>query len=276
MAQIVFDHPQTYYDRMDSALGDKKKIIDKLNEYYPNIEERKNIRVLDAGCGSGLLSMEIAKQGYSVLGIDADIDCSSYSYVETIDGNTQKVNFFQLDIKDMLKLVDTFDVVIFCSVLHELYSYNDYDKRAVCKAIDDAREILKPNGLLIIRDGITDEEYIDIFRPDLHMTPEFRHLYDMYGEYSNVPQQDRTLQERLYTCSWGRQSFNREKDEVVHFLTEFSWISIVGVSGFHNLSFDSYFQESYRKHIENLFWFDDNKYPLTNHLAVYQKVQYYD
>lgn len=276
MAQIVFDHPQTYYDRMDSALGDKKKIIDKLNEYYPNIEERKYIRVLDAGCGSGLLSMEIAKQGYSVSGIDADIDFNSYSCVETINGEIQTVNFFQLDIKDMLKVVGTFDVVIFCSVLHELYSYNNYDKRAVFKAIDDAWEILKPNGFLIIRDGIRDKEYEDIFRPDLHMTPEFRHLYDMYNDYSNVPYQDKTLQERLYTCSWGRQSFNREKDEVVHFLTEFSWTSIVGISGFHNLSFDSYFQESYRKHIENLFWFDDNKYPLTNHIAVYQKARYYD
>ena len=98
MAQIVFDHPQTYYDRMDDALGDKRKIIDKLNEYYPNIEERKYIRVLDAGCGSGLLSMEIAKQGYSVSGIDADIDFNSYSCVETINGEIQTVNYFQLDI----------------------------------------------------------------------------------------------------------------------------------------------------------------------------------
>lgn len=271
MSQIVFDHPQTYYDRMDSALGDKSKIIDKLNEYYPNVEDRENIRVLDAGCGSGLLSMEIAKQGYSVLGIDTDLSLNHYSYVETINGKTQIANFFKLDIKNMLKLVDTFDVVIFCSVLHELYSYNSYDKGAVFKALDDAWEVLKPHGLLIIRDGIRDEAYDDIYRPDLHMTPEFRHLYDMYRDYSNVPQQDRTLQERLYTCSWGRQSFNRKKDEVVHFLTEWSWVSIVGMSGFHNLSFESYFQESYRKYLEELFWFNDNQYPLTNHIAVYRK-----
>lgn len=53
-----------------------KKVIDLVSEVANNMEKGKGeIRILDVGCGPGVLVEILTKEGYDVLGIDSDKKC---------------------------------------------------------------------------------------------------------------------------------------------------------------------------------------------------------
>lgn len=61
--------PTAAADAMPSSLR-CRNLAGILNEFYPN-SDRSQIRVADLGCYEGEYSVEIARQGYAVLGIEA-------------------------------------------------------------------------------------------------------------------------------------------------------------------------------------------------------------
>jgi SAM-dependent methyltransferase len=71
-------------------------------------------------------------------------------------GKRQNITFEKGYLRERLANPERFDAVIFCSVLHEFYSYGE-GISTVVKALADAHEILKPGGVLIIRDMVLPE-----------------------------------------------------------------------------------------------------------------------
>ncbi|MDX1699869.1 MAG: methyltransferase domain-containing protein [Melioribacteraceae bacterium] len=74
------------------------------------IEFDKNVKILDVGCGTGRHSVELAKRGYSVTGIDLSKEMLERAEQKAIEAEVN-VNFYVHDARD-LPFVEEFDLAI--------------------------------------------------------------------------------------------------------------------------------------------------------------------
>lgn len=91
-------------------------------------------RVLEVGCGSGLLAWRLAHLGFDVVGLDIALPADRPSHPAL---RFEKGDFFQF--KD-----EPFDAVIFTSSLHHLNPLEG--------AVRRARNLLKPSGLIVVEE----------------------------------------------------------------------------------------------------------------------------
>ncbi len=85
-------------------------------------------RILDIGCGNGLICQKLARAGFDVFGLDRDP--KAVSLTQEILGSTGKVLNFDVDSisKNVIPncFRDSFDCVISCEVIGHLYSPNNF------------------------------------------------------------------------------------------------------------------------------------------------------
>jgi 2-polyprenyl-6-hydroxyphenyl methylase/3-demethylubiquinone-9 3-methyltransferase len=131
----------TIYDQMDwwdEANALLLQLPIKFNYFLEKINECKNLKILDIGCGGGLLAEEFTKLGAKVVGIDISH--------EAIKKAKEHANQNNLDIKyvageaERLPFSDKFDIVVCADVFEHV---NNLDR-----CISELARILKPGGLL--------------------------------------------------------------------------------------------------------------------------------
>lgn len=138
-------NPQRYLDRMSKPLQEKLRVA----KFFP--EGVKT--VLDVGCADGTVTIALAEMFPEIQFVGIDLNREFIEIAkEKVSGKTNII-FENVYLRDRLANPDRFDVVLFCSVLHEFFSYGE-GVSTVVKALADAHEILKPKGNLIIRDMI--------------------------------------------------------------------------------------------------------------------------
>jgi 2-polyprenyl-3-methyl-5-hydroxy-6-metoxy-1,4-benzoquinol methylase len=139
----------------------------------------KNLNVLDVGCGDGVLSEPIAKQGNIVTGFD----------LPTITPMAHKrgiSNVFSGDAENLAFKSEIFDVVLASEIVEHLWEPQRF--------LDDAYRVLKPKGLLILEapDGVEGLRY------DAHKNwfsiEKFQHMLDKKFVL---------LQSKTYSPKWG-------------------------------------------------------------------------
>ena len=116
--------------------------------------EKSEIKILEVGSGPGYMSLELARAGYNVTGIELSADCVSVA-IETAKkfspellGSCLKYicdDFFAFSENH----VDEFDVILFVGVLHHFP--NQKRVHLACK------KLLKANGLLICHEPVRDK-----------------------------------------------------------------------------------------------------------------------
>jgi len=74
------------------------------------INHNKSIKILDIGCGTGRHSIELAKRGYNVTGIDLS-ECMLERAIEKAKESKVKVEFIKADARD-LKFEKEFDLAL--------------------------------------------------------------------------------------------------------------------------------------------------------------------
>ena len=103
-------------------------------------EPLKNIKILDIGCGGGLLSEPMCRLGASVVGIDA-----SKKNIEVAKFHAKKNNL-QIDYKvsspEMLKHKSKFDVVLNMEIVEHVEDINFF--------IKESSKLLKKNGIMFV------------------------------------------------------------------------------------------------------------------------------
>ncbi|MEA3255570.1 MAG: methyltransferase domain-containing protein [Candidatus Altiarchaeota archaeon] len=124
-----------------SKKGDYHKKLDKNWRYYPIymakmgfIEDYlnktpKSLRILDAGCGEGVLVEKFHKKGYGIIGLDLN-----YSSDMVKRGDISNMPF-----KDQ-----EFDLVLCLDILEHL----TFDKQE--EALEDIKRVLKDDGILLL------------------------------------------------------------------------------------------------------------------------------
>ena len=117
----------------------KDNIVEDLNIKSSN-KPFKNIKILDIGCGGGLLSEPMCRLGASVVGIDA-----SKKNIEVAKFHAKK-NKLKIDYKvaspEMLKTQVKFDVILNMEIVEHVEDINFF--------IKESSKLLKKNGLMFV------------------------------------------------------------------------------------------------------------------------------
>ena len=98
------------------------------------------LKILDLGCGGGLVCEPLAKLGANVTGVDfvkQNIEAAKFHAMK----NKLKINYIHKDVND-IKLKSSYDVIIAYEVLEHLKDWPDLIKKI--------KTLLKANGKLII------------------------------------------------------------------------------------------------------------------------------
>lgn len=211
----------TYTEIMNSV-SDKDNVL----EFIP-----ANARVLDFGCGNGALAGKFEPENYvgydisSVMVDQARKKHPAHSFTST------------------LPVGQTFDVVLFSSVLHEVYSYGGKSFDKVIEVLKEAGSVLSPNGRVVIRDGAVPDKNSHLvsyrlvnpvdareFLARLDAESQFDFHVTITGE-GEITGTQRAVNRFLNVYTWGWDSFLREKDERVNFASMRQWLSMCRQAG---------------------------------------------
>ena len=111
-------------------------------KFLKNNTERKNINVLELGCGAGNNLWFIAEQGFNVFGVDGSKTACEYAKKSLVDrrlkGQIHHAYFDNLPFED-----NSFDIIVdrtatYCGTLQNIKQW-----------WDEANRVLKKNGLVI-------------------------------------------------------------------------------------------------------------------------------
>lgn len=114
----------------------------------------KNKKVLDFGCGTGELTIEAAKAGADVIGIDIS-EASLIIARESAAEAGVSVDFRVMDGEDTDFESGTFDIVVVSGVLHHVDLPTAYPEIA---------RILKPDGKVIALEALGHNPLINLYR----------------------------------------------------------------------------------------------------------------
>lgn len=267
-----FYEEESYLQTMNQSLDYKKVILDYIT----------GTRILDIGPGGGAL-MDLITEKYphkTVLGVDI-----AQNVLDNLRKRKQLENrSWDVLYGDALNLSQyiekgSINTIIFCSILHELFSYIEYNGRkfnheTLAAALRSAFEILPSGGRIIIRDGIMTEplEQKRIIRFLSEEGMEFltRYANDFKGrtiEYTVIGQNEVLMpvndaMEFLYTYTWGEKSYIHEVNEQFGYFTPSAFkefiINVLGIEA-KIVEFRHYLQDGYTIALsQKIEFFDEN------------------
>lgn len=123
----------------------------KLRDICPWV---KGGKVVDKGCGTGSLLVHLSElfPESEIVGMDLSKELLRLS--ESKHYPNHNVAVVKGNIIQQRFQTGSLGTIIYSSVMHEVYSYNGYDRDQVRKALLNSHKELMPGGRLIIRDGI--------------------------------------------------------------------------------------------------------------------------
>ncbi|MCZ4246972.1 hypothetical protein O2313_05420 [Bacillus amyloliquefaciens] len=264
-----------YLEQMNASADDKVQMIQYI----------AGDTVLDVGIGGGVLGKLIRshKPCVNVIGVDKRI--RDYN-----EGLSFYHDVFELDARELQKKIDVgeVDTVIFSSVLHEVFSYNDYSIEAVYEALKSAYNIIPKGGRIIIRDGVKMEDNSKVLirfknPKDVQKAKQFatdfkaRKIVLTVGAYDSVAMPMNDAMEFLYTYTWGDKDYQREVKEQYGLFTPKGYIAAVkDLLDLELVTYNHYLQEGHNRHLSRKVELFDEKgrrtrFPDSNILLVFQK-----
>ncbi|WVN42130.1 class I SAM-dependent methyltransferase [beta proteobacterium MWH-UniP1] len=112
-----------------------------------------DVRVLEVGCGPGYLSLELARSGFEVVGLDLSSKCIEVAQQvaerDPWKGERGTLRFIAGDYFCHPDLhAESFDAIVFLGAL-----YHFADQRVIQQR---ARDLLKPGGLILVHEPVRD------------------------------------------------------------------------------------------------------------------------
>lgn len=113
----------------------------RVNFIQDNIEKYcgVNAKVLDIGCGTGNVSLQLAGSGHQVIGLDLSEESVKIAQTRNIFPNNLR---FMVRPAEELEGLESFDAIVLCEVIEHLYQPKP--------VLETALRLLNPNGVLII------------------------------------------------------------------------------------------------------------------------------
>ncbi|MBW3000586.1 methyltransferase [Candidatus Woesearchaeota archaeon] len=190
---------KVYAKGMDGSQKEKAKIL-------PYIKKGK---IAEMGCGNGavLEILSTAFQKSEICGIDISDAMLEISMKRNYKHDNVIIS--KGDVREKTFGNNSLDTIIYCSTLHEVYSYSGYDKKVLRKTIQNTYEMLKPGGRLIIRDGVKPENQIVYMGFNNKKTKEkFKRFAKEFGPYE-IP------------YIWERDKAKLRSEDAMEFLSKY-------------------------------------------------------
>lgn len=103
------------------------ELLLKISEIQVKNHTLSGKRVIDLACGEGGHSIQFAKKGASVLGIEGrDLYVKRAKFAARAVGEDSNIEIIKGDVRKIKKTIGTFDIVIFSGILHHL-GVDDFD-----------------------------------------------------------------------------------------------------------------------------------------------------
>ena len=224
-----FHNEEAYLSDMNGSADYKQVILDYVT----------GSRVIDIGPGGGVMLDLFEERLPEAEAIGIDI---SQNVIEALERKKMLENrrwhVMKGDALDLKRFVapQSIDTVIFSSILHELYSYIEYEgqqfnPKTIAAALRSAFDVLSPGGRIIIRDGIMSEpeEQMRIirFRNADGLPWLERYAKDFAGRRISVERLSpfeaklpiNDAMEFLYTYTWGPEAYVHEVQEQFGYFT---------------------------------------------------------
>lgn len=268
-----FYEEELYLQTMNQTIDYKKIILDYI----------AGNSIIDIGPGGGAL-MDLIEECYpdkKVFGVDI-----SQNVLDNLKKKKQlesrKWDVMYGDALNLNQYIEkgSVDTIIFCSILHELFSYIEYKGKkfnydTLAEAFLSCFEILPKGGRIIIRDGIMTEP-IEQKRIIRFMSEEGMDFLEKYAmdfkgreiKYSVIGQNEVLMpvndaMEFLYTYTWGEKSYIHEVNEQFGYFTPSGFrtfiTSVLGDNA-NVIEFKHYLQDGYSIALsQKIEFFDENK-----------------
>ena len=159
VGDLIYD--ANIYDGMNTNLAD-------LQFYKQWLPKNKDARILELCCGTGRLTIPIAKDGYHITGVDYTSSMLEQARVKASEEKL-KIEFIEADIRT-LDLPDKYDLIFIpFNSIHHLYKNED-----LFKAFNVVKNHLKKGGLFLL----------DCFNPNIQFIVEGEKEIKEIAEYT--------------------------------------------------------------------------------------------
>lgn len=131
------------YDRLMNDV-DYQLWLHFVNTKIKSLTNEEDIKtVLDLGCGTGELSISLAKNGFDVSGVDISEDMLAVAEAKAAKHNV-KIDFYHANMTEFEAIKQYDCVVIFCDSLNYLL-----DEKDIKKTFDHVYRLLKSGGIFM-------------------------------------------------------------------------------------------------------------------------------
>jgi len=161
VGDLIYD--ADVYDGMNTDLTD-------LKFYQKWLPKNKDVRILELCCGTGRLTIPIAKDGYNICGVDITSSMLEQAKLKASD-NGLEVEFIEADIRT-LDLPEKYDLIFIpFNSIHHLYQNKD-----LFQALNVVKNHLKENGLFLL----------DCYNPNIKYMVESENEQKDIAEYDSL------------------------------------------------------------------------------------------
>lgn len=159
VGDLIYD--ADIYDGLNTFLSD-------LQFYKKWLPKNEDAKILELCCGTGRLTLPIAKAGYNICGVDYTSSMLEQAKMKASEAGLD-INFVEADIRT-LSLQEKFDLIFIpFNSIHHLYKNED-----LFKALDRVRNHLKEGGLFLL----------DCFNPNIQYIVEGEKEQKVIAEYT--------------------------------------------------------------------------------------------
>lgn len=158
VGDLIYD--ANIYDGLNTFLSD-------LQFYKRWLPKNKDAKILELCCGTGRLTLPIAKDGYDICGVDYTSSMLERAKLKASEAGL-KINFIEADMRT-LNLQEKFDLIFIpFNSIHHLYKNED-----LFKALEGIKRHLKEGGVFLL----------DCFNPNIQYIVESEKEQKVIAEY---------------------------------------------------------------------------------------------
>jgi SAM-dependent methyltransferase len=144
--QIPQDWYATAFDGMSAEMAWTERTAQEIQRALTMLRPQGGERILDLGCGTGRHSLELVRQGFSVVGVEIGPELVEIARKDAAEQNLE-AEFVQADLRE-LDFVEEFDIVLNLNDGAVGYFESDEENHRTFEVISRA---LKPGGQNLIQ-----------------------------------------------------------------------------------------------------------------------------